>query len=246
MTERHRDVMFPSHKPPIRSFDRLSVAASAVSIVCVYVKAVRCSSIQIIRVERNSRATFYYLSTRCTEYIVYNSTKNTFCRTRRLSNATFSFWTSATWRSSSSKSAAVYKILSKSDDFSLRYGDITIFKMAVARHLGIVLPPHETTHEVSVGGRSCLSNFMSIWYTLHRSEELFEFFAYLAWNAYSGPQNGGFGGLKCDYSSSRPPKGTFLRKYVSFKLWTVKIRWGVWPVGELTESVTDTQTHTHR
>ena len=91
MTERHRDVMFPSHKPPIRSFYRLSVAASAVSIVCVYVKAVRCSSIQIIRVERNSRATFYYLSTRCTEYIVYNSTRNTFCRTRRLSNATFSF-----------------------------------------------------------------------------------------------------------------------------------------------------------
>jgi len=35
------------------------------------------------------------------------------------------------------------------------------------------------------------------------------FFAYLAWNAYSGPQNGVFGGLwtpKCDYSSSRPPK----------------------------------------
>ena len=71
------------------------------------------------------------------------------------------------------------------------------------------------------------------------------FFAYLAWNAYAGPQNGGFGGLwtpKCDYSSSRPPKGTSLRKSASFKLSTVKIRWGVWPVGELTESVTDTQT----
>jgi len=74
------------------------------------------------------------------------------------------------------------------------------------------------------------------------------FFAYLAWNAYSGPQNGGFGRLwtpKCDYSSSRPPKGTSLRKSASFKLSTVKIRWGVWPVGELTESVKDTQTHTH-
>ena len=70
------------------------------------------------------------------------------------------------------------------------------------------------------------------------------FFAYLAWNAYSGPQNGGFGELwipKCDYSSSRPPKGTSLRKSASFKLSTVKIRWGVWPVGELTECVTDTQ-----
>ena len=48
-------------------------------------------------------------------------TRNTFCRTRSLSNATFSFL--ITWRSSSSKSAAVYKISSKSDDFSLRYGD---------------------------------------------------------------------------------------------------------------------------
>jgi len=34
--------------------------------------------------------------------------------------------------------------------------------MAAVRHLGIVLPLHETTHEVSVAGRSCLSNFMSI------------------------------------------------------------------------------------
>jgi len=34
--------------------------------------------------------------------------------------------------------------------------------MAAIRHLGIVLPPYETTHEVSVAGRSCLSNFMSI------------------------------------------------------------------------------------
>jgi len=94
-------------------------------------------------------------------------TRNTFCRTRSLSNATFSFL--ITWRSPSSKSAAVYKISSKSDDFSLRYGNITIFKMAAVRHLGIVLPPYETTHEVSVAGRSCLSNFMSIW---HRSEDI--------------------------------------------------------------------------
>ena len=91
------------------------------------------------------------------------ATRNTFCQTRSLSNATFSFL--ITWRSSSSKSAAVYKISWKSDDFSLRYGDISIFKMAAVRHLGIVLPPYETTHEVSVTGRICLSNFMSIWYT---------------------------------------------------------------------------------
>jgi len=30
----------------------------------------------------------------------------------------------------------VYQISSKSDDFSLRYGDLTIFKMAAVCHLG--------------------------------------------------------------------------------------------------------------
>ena len=53
----------------------------------------------------------------------------------------------------------------------------------------------------------------------------------------------GFWTQKCNYSSSRPSKGTSLHKYASFKLSTVKIRWGVWPVGESTESV-DTHTHT--
>ena len=51
---------------------------------------------------------------------------------------------------------------------------------------------------------------------------------------------------KCDYSSSRPQKAHHcMRKSASYKLSTVKIRWGVWPVGELTESVTDTHTDTH-
>jgi len=107
--------------------------------------------------------------------IIIIITRNTFCRTSSLSDVTLSFL--ITWRSSSSKSAAVYKISSKSDDFSLRYGDISIFKMAAVRHLGIVLPPYETTHEVSVTGRSCLTNFMSIWYT-DLKIQLFEFFAY--------------------------------------------------------------------
>jgi len=31
--------------------------------------------------------------------------------------------------------AVVYQMSSKSGDFSLRYGDLTIFKMAVVRHL---------------------------------------------------------------------------------------------------------------
>jgi len=66
--------------------------------------------------------------------------------------------------------------------------------MAAVRHLGInfVLPPYETTHQVSVAGRSCFSNFMSIRYT-DLKIYLFEFSAYLAGNAYSVLQNGGFG-----------------------------------------------------
>ena len=74
--------------------------------------------------------------------------ENTFCRSRSLSNATFSIL--ITWRSSSSKSAAVYKISWKSDDFSLKCGDISIFKMEAVRSLGIVLRhQYDTTHEVS-------------------------------------------------------------------------------------------------
>ena len=41
-----------------------------------------------------------------------------------------------TWLSSGSISDAVYQVSTKSDNFSLRYGDLTIFKMAVVRHLG--------------------------------------------------------------------------------------------------------------
>ena len=51
----------------------------------------------------------------------------------------------------------------KFDDFSLRYGDISIFKMAAVRHLEIVLPPYETTHEVPVKFHVNL---------IHRSEDI--------------------------------------------------------------------------
>ena len=135
----------------------------------------------------------------------------------------WNFFILITWRSSSSKSAAVYNISWKSNDFSLRYGDISIFKMAAVRHLGIVLPPYETTHEVSVAGCSCLSNLMSIWYT--DSEDIgILIFRIFRLKCLFRPQNWGFGGLwttKCDYSSSRPPKGSSLRKSASFKLSTV-------------------------
>jgi len=61
---------------------------------------------------------------------------------------------------------------------------------------------------------------------------------------FKSPKFGGLWTHNCDYSSSRPPKSTSLRKSASFKLSTVKIRRGVWPVGELTESVMDTHTDT--
>jgi len=56
---------------------------------------------------------------------------------------------------------------------------------------------------------------------------------------------GDFGPLNVIIHHRDPPKGTSLHKSTSFTLSTVKIRWRVWPVGELTESATDTHTHTH-
>ena len=53
----------------------------------------------------------------------------------------------------------------KSDDFTLRYGDISIFKMAAVRHLGIVLPPYETTHKVPVSVKFHVN-------LIHRSEDI--------------------------------------------------------------------------
>ena len=99
------------------------------------------------------------------------------------------------------KSAAVYKISWKLDDFysatrmhsadyKSMYRDISIYKMATVRHLGIVLAPYETTHEVSAAGHSCLSNFMSIW---HRSDDI----AIWIFRMF---------GLKCLF---RPPKWGF-------------------------------------
>ena len=173
----------------------------------------------------------------------YNNTRNTFCRTRSLSNATFSFL--ITWRSSISKSAAVYKVSSKLDDFSLetwQYNDFQNGGRPPSWNCFTTIRDH--LYAVSVAGRSCLSNFMSIWYTYMKIIRIFGLKC-LFWATKCG-----FGELwtpKCHHSSSRPSKGTSLRKSASFKLLTVKIRWGVWPVGELnlTENVTDTHTHTH-
>jgi len=43
-----------------------------------------------------------------------------------------------------SQSSPAYEISSKSDEISMKYGDITIFKMANVRHLGF--PNFETFH----------------------------------------------------------------------------------------------------
>jgi len=86
---------------------------------------------------------------------------------------------------------------------------------------------------------------------IHRSEDSYLNFSYI-WlempiQAPKIKVLGDFGPLNV-IIRSRPPKGTSLRKSASAKLSTVKIRWAVWPVGELTKGVTDTQidTHTHR
>jgi len=137
------------------------------------------------------------------------------CRTRNRSNATFSFL--ITWRSPSSNSAAVYKISWKSDDFSLRYGDITIFKMAAVHHLGIILPPYEVSCWLQLPVKFHVN-------LIHRSEDI------AIWIFRVFGLNGGFGGFwtpKCDYSLLRPTKGTSLCKSASFKLSAVKICWGV-------------------
>jgi len=115
-----------------------------------------------------------------------------------------------TWRSPSSKSAAVYKISWKSDYFPLRYGDISIFKMAADRHLGIVLSPYETTHKVCCWPQLPVKfHVISIW-----SNRL-EMPIWIFWIGLFGlkclfrPPNWGFRGLwtpKCDYSPSRPQK----------------------------------------
>jgi len=150
-----------------------------------------------------------------------------------------------TWRSPSSKSAAVYKITWKLDDFSLRYGD----RFSKWRPSAILeLFCHHTrppTKSLLLAAATCQISCQSdtqIWrYSyLNFSHSWLEM-------PVQAPKNWGLGERwtpEREYSSSRPPTGTSLRKSASFKLSTVNIRWGVWPVGEFSENVTDTQTDT--
>jgi len=59
-------------------------------------------------------------------------------------------------------SALVYQILSKSDDFSLRYGDLAIFKMAAIRHVGFVMTSQYCTARYIFVVQILSWNFLSI------------------------------------------------------------------------------------
>jgi len=69
---------------------------------------------------------------------------------------------------------------------------------------------------------------------IHISEDIaIWIFCIFGFKCLFRPLKWGFWGTldpRCDYLSSRPPKGTSLRKSASSKLSTVKIRWGVWPI----------------
>jgi len=56
-------------------------------------------------------------------------------------------------------SAVVYQILSKSHDFSLRYGDLAIFKMAAVRHLGFVMTSQSASPDTFSFSKYCLEIF---------------------------------------------------------------------------------------
>jgi len=125
--------------------------------------------------------------------------KYTFCQTRSPFNATFIIFYHI-WRWSSSKSAAVYKISWKSDYFSLRYGDISIFKMAAVRHLGIVL--RDFPRSLCCWPQLPIKFHVNL---IHRSEDItIWIFRIFGLKCIFRPQKWGFGGglwtPKCDYS----------------------------------------------
>jgi len=121
----------------------------------------------------------------------------------------------------------------------LRYGDISIFKMAAVRHLGIRDHPRSLCCWPQLPVKFHVN-------LIHRSEDraiwIFRIFGLKC--LFRLPKWGFWGTLDPINVTihQRPPKGTSLHKSASFKLSTVIIRWGVWPVDELTESVTDTHT----
>ena len=75
----------------------------------------------------------------------------------------------------------------KNVDQRRNYGPKSKSKMAAVRHLGFVSSSYRTTHKVLSLGHIGLSNFMLIRCIVLKIWR-FEFFADLAWNAYSHPK----------------------------------------------------------
>ena len=97
------------------------------------------STTWVVRTQRNSTchsASSYKISLKSDNRLMSYGQKSDFQDGghRHLEFQKFQFL--VTWLSSGSISNVVYQISSKSDDFSLRYGDFTIYKMAAVRHLG--------------------------------------------------------------------------------------------------------------
>jgi len=131
---------------------------------------------------------------------IFLQTRNTFCRTRSLSNVTFSFL--ITWRSSSSKSAAVYKISWKSDDFF--YWDMAIYRFSKWRPSAILklFYHHTRPHTKSLLPQLPVKFHVNL---IHRSDDIVVWiFRIFGLKCLFRLQNRGFGGLltsKCDYLS---------------------------------------------
>jgi len=174
-----------------------------------------------------------------------NILNNMFCRTRSLSNATFHFW---------SHDVHPVKICCCVQNFM----KIGWFFTEIWRYINFQNgghPPYwNCITTIRDHPRSLLLAAAACQISCQSDTQIWKY-SYLNFSPIwlempiDVPKMGFWGRLwtpKCDYSSSRPPKGTSmqLRKSASFKLSTVKIRWVVWPGGELTESLTNTQTHT--
>jgi len=88
---------------------------------------------------------------------------------------------------------SLYQIWCKNVDRRRNYGPKSKSKMVAVRHLGFVTSSYRTTREVFLLGHIGLSNFMVIRCIVLQIWR-FEFFADLAWNAYSRPKNFGYWG----------------------------------------------------
>jgi len=174
---------------------------------------------------------------------VASLTRNTFCLTRSLSNAAFSFL--ITWCSPVQNLLLCTKFHRNRMIFTeiWRYIDFQNGGRPPSSNCFTIIRDHPQSLLLAAAACQIHVNLITpgsvlmedvIW-QWHISEDIaIWIFAYLAWNAYSGPQNGvlgDFGPLNVISSLLRPPKSTSLCKSA-----------GIWPVGELTESVMYTHT----